>query len=556
MGQAVGIEEDKQKLSIGKALIRRFCTPDKEGNRVSAEQEPEKWGLFEQYNKRDVEAERALLKRFLPWPMPEREQLLWQQDIKMNSAGVRVETRLIDAARMVWADEKSELTDEAMSISGLDNPASVAQLRAWLAAEMGGDEVSVRKEDVKDLLSEPSTPQSVRRMLEIRQRLGKTSVAKYDTLAAMTSSDDDRRVRGLLQFYGAHTGRWSGRGIQVQNLPKPNMNAESLDLMREQMLRDDIDYHTKRQILNLCFGNLPDTLSQLIRTTLIAKEGNTLAVADYSAIEARVVAWLAGEEWVNQVFKTHGKIYEAAASQMFQVPLETIAKGQANYGLRAKGKVATLALGYGGGASALIHMGALKMGLQENELPDIVTRWRTANPHIRALWYNLENAALDVVQNGTVTEVNGLILRLEVSPLTRSDWYLTIELPSGRKLFYPRPKLVSGKFEKPQVAYQALSKSGGRYESTWGGPLTENVVQAIARDCLAHLLLRINDSLRFDRTQGVRFHVHDEVVLEVPKPLDENYLKVMLSLMAAPISWARGLVLKGEGFISNYYRKD
>lgn len=285
MGQAVGIEEDKQKLSIGKALIRRFCTPDKEGNRVSAEQEPEKWGLFEQYNKRDVEAERALLKRFLPWPMPEREQLLWQQDIKMNSAGVCVETRLIDAARMVWADEKSELTDEAMSISGLDNPASVAQLRAWLTAEMGGDEVSVRKEDVKDLLSEPSTPQSVRRMLEIRQRLGKTSVAKYDTLAAMTSSDDDRRVRGLLQFYGAHTGRWSGRGIQVQNLPKPNMNAESLDLMREQMLRDDIDYHTKRQILNLCFGNLPDTLSQLIRTTLIAKEGNTLAVADYSAID-------------------------------------------------------------------------------------------------------------------------------------------------------------------------------------------------------------------------------------------------------------------------------
>lgn len=561
MGKAVGLPEDKRKLSAGKALIRRFCKPDKDGRRVTRAREPEKWALFEEYNRMDVEAERELERRFAPWPLPEREQRLWEQDARMNAAGVKVDLELVEAARAVWEDEKAELLSEAALISGLDNPNSLAQLKLWLAGELGeGAPETLRKDDVTALIGSEQTPACARRMLEIRQRLGKTSVSKYDAL--YERARDNGRARGLLQFYGAHTGRWAGRGIQVHNLPKATLHDEELDYARKLLKSGVKAPRAARQALNLCFGSLPDTLSQLVRTALIADGDGAFVVADYSAIEARVVAWLAGEEWVNEVFATHGRIYEATASQMFGVPLERIRKGNPEYALRAKGKVATLALGYGGGTSALIAMGALRMGLAEEELPDIVSRWRNANSRICALWHSLERAAVETVRTGAPRQVRGLTLRWEAAidegyealAAQRAERasYLTIELPTGRKLFYPRPKLEENKFGKEAVFFQAQGAGGWRYQSTWGGTLTENVVQAIARDCLAELLL----SIEGEGVGATRFHVHDEVIVEAPARDAQRRLETLLALMERPIPWAPGLKLKGAGFVSPYYKKD
>lgn len=556
MGAAVGIEEDKQKLKTGKALIKRFSCPDGKGRRVLPAQEPEKWALYQEYNRNDVEAERALEKRFAPWPLPDAEQRLWEQDAMLNAGGTGVDRELVQAARTVWSEEKDELLEEAVRISGLNNPNSTAQLKAWITAELNSDApVSIRKEDVKDLLKDAATPDTARRMLEIRQRLGKTSVSKYDALEALTSPEDSR-VRGLLQFYGAHTGRWSGRGIQVHNLPKPSLTAEALDYART-LLREGTNRPAyARQALALCFGNMPDTLSQLIRTVLVPAPGNRFIVADFSAIEARVVAWLAGETWVNEVFATHGKIYEAAAAQMFGVPIDSIRKGQPNYPLRAKGKVATLALGYGGGAQALVNMGALKMGLTEEELPEIVTRWRQANSHIKTLWYELQDATVETVRTGARQDAKGLKFLLEASACAPQDRYLTVELPAGRKLFYPAPRIDVGTYGGEELAYKAQGKGGFNYVHAWGGTMTENVVQAIARDCLAEVLRRIADRMPFNASQGIRFHVHDEVIVEVGEGEAGERLAQLLAIMAEPIPWAPGLLLKGDGFTTDYYRKD
>ncbi len=555
MGEAVGIPEDKKKLATGKALIKRLSCPDSQGRRVLPSQEPEKWQMYQEYNRNDVEAERALERRFAPWPLPEREQRLWEQDALLNATGVAVERPLVEAARRLWAAEQAELLDEATLISGLDNPNSTAQLKAWLSAEMGGAApVSIRKDDVKELLAGEDPTDAARRMLELRQRLGKTSVSKYDALDTLTAPEDSR-VRGLLQFYGAHTGRWSGRGIQVHNLPKPTMTPEQLDYARELLRRGITNPAEIRQTMALCYGSLPDALSQLIRTMLIPAPGNRFVVADYSAIEARVVAWLAGETWVNEVFATHGKIYEAAASQMFGVPLDSIRKGEPNYGLRAKGKVATLALGYGGGPTALVNSGALKLGLTEAELPDIVARWRKANSRIRALWYDLQKAALDTVRSGARSDVKGMTLWLECAMHAPQDRHLTIRLPAGRKLFYPAPQVAVGTYGE-ELAYKTQGKGGFVYTRAWGGTLVENVVQAIARDCLAEVLLRIQERMPFGPGEGIRFHVHDEVILEVVASHAEARLQEMLAMMAEPIPWAPGLVLKGDGFVSEYYRKD
>lgn len=542
-GKAVGLPQDKQKLAAGKALIRYFCVPCKptknNGNRTwnLPKHAPEKWELFKGYCRQDVVAEHNILRRLEQFPMPEEEERLWQMDVRMNAFGVRVDEELTDGALYIDERSRQDLMGEAMGITGIDNPNSTVQLMEWLEKNGTGTD-NLRKATVTDLLAgQPAD--NVKRMLEIRQQLGKTSVKKYE--AIRKAKGEDGRVRGLTQYYGANrTGRWAGRLVQMQNLPRNYIGT--LDEARK--LVEQKNYEGLRMI----YGNVPDTLSQLIRTAFIPSEGNKFVVADFSAIEARVIAWLAGEQWVNEVFATHGKIYEATASQMFHVPVEKIKKGNPEYSLRQKGKVATLALGYQGGTAALIAMGALDMGLTEEELPDIVARWRNANRRICDLWYRVEQAALMAMQTAQPQAVNGLVFSLE-GDLLYGQTFLTVQLPSGRKLFYPKPFLQENQFGKLALHYYSTgsSKKWG-VESTYGGKMTENIVQAVARDCLAETLKRIED-----RGLHVVFHVHDEVIIDAP---EETTVDEICGLMAEPIPWAPGLILKGAGFEGQYYKKD
>ena len=547
-GKAIGLPQDKQKLAAGKALIRYFCVPCRptktNGNRTWNQpwHAKEKWELFKEYNRQDVVTERAILNRLEQFPMPEAEQKQWQMDVLMNAFGVRVDTELIEGALYIDAVSTQELTEEAVRITGLGNPNSGAQLVPWLNTQCGRERFQdIQKATVADALDHREDyPEDVRRMLEIRQQLGKTSIKKY--VAMDTAKGEGDRVRGLTQYYGANrTGRWAGRMVQMQNLPRNYL--KTLDYARD--LVKDKNYAG----LKLLYGNVPDTLSQLIRTAFIPSEGNKFVVSDFSAIEARVIAWLAGEQWVNEVFATHGKIYEATAAQMFGVPVERIAKGNPEYSLRQKGKVATLALGYQGGTSALIAMGALNMGLTEDELPDIVSRWRQANPRIRDLWYAVENAALAAMETARPQAIRGLIFALE-GDLLYGQSFLTVRLPSGRKLYYPKPFLKENQFGKQALHYYTVGQQTRKWEvaSTYGGKMTENIVQAIARDCLAVTLERI-----YDRGLQTVFHVHDEVIIDAPM---ETTVEEICDLMAEPIPWAPGLILKGAGFESSYYMKD
>lgn len=543
-GKAVGLPQDKQKLAAGKALIRYFCTPCKPSKSNGGrswnlpQHAPEKWELFKDYNRQDVVTEREILRRLNRFPMPEDEVRLWQLDVKMNAFGVRVDTGLIEGA--LWIDEESRavLEKQAVELTGLQNPNSTAQLLPWLEKK-GVPLPNLTKDTVAEALR-GELPEGVRGALEIRQQLGKTSVKKYDAMENARCKDD--RVRGLTQYYGANrTGRWAGRMVQMQNLPRNYI--KTLDYARK-LVREKNYSGVK-----LLYGNVPDILSQLIRTAFIPSEGNKFVVADFSAIEARVIAWLAGEQWVNEVFATHGKIYEATASQMFGVPVEKIAKGNPEYGLRQKGKVATLALGYQGSEAALIRMGALEMGLTEEELPEIKNRWRQANPRIVDLWRQMEQAAVTAVQTTQPQGINGLIFALE-GDIVYGQSFLTVRLPSGRKMFYARPFLQENQFGRPAVHYYSVNQETKKWvvDSTYGGKLTENVVQAIARDCLAETLRRIEA-----KGLQVVFHVHDEVIIDAPA---KTTVEEICSLMAEPISWAPGLILKGAGFESQYYMKD
>lgn len=552
-GKAIGLPQDKQKLATGKALIRYFCVPCKptrtNGGRTWNQpwHDPDKWELFKEYCRQDVVTEREILKRLNMFPMPEEEERLWRLDIAMNAYGVRVDTGLIAGALHVDQISTEKLTAEAIALTGLENPNSGAQLVPWLNAHYKGhpDDPNLlqdlQKATVEEVLKDrENLPEDVARMLEIRQQLGKTSVKKYVAMDIARGEGD--RVRGLTQYYGANrTGRWAGRLVQLQNLPRNYI--KTLDYARELVKAGNYDG------LRLLYGNVPDTLSQLIRTAFIPSEGHKFVVADFSAIEARVIAWLAGEQWVNEVFATHGKIYEATASQMFGVPVDRITKGNPEYALRQKGKVATLALGYQGSTAALIAMGALKMGLTEEELPDIVSRWRNANKRICALWYAVENAALAVMQTAQPQGIRGLIFALE-GDLVYGQSFLTVRLPSGRKLYYPKPFLKENRFGKQAIHYYAVGQQTRKWEvdSTYGGKMTENIVQAIARDCLAVTLHRIAD-------KGLQtvFHVHDEVIIDAPM---ETTVDEICGLMAEPIPWAPGLILKGAGFESQYYMKD
>lgn len=544
-GRAIGLPEDKQKLSIGKALIRYFCVPCKPtrsngGRRWNLpEHAPEKWELFKDYCVQDVVTEKEILNRLEFFPMPEEEEKLWQMDVLMNAYGVRVDRELIRGALRIDAACTEELTEEAIALTGLQNPNSTAQLLPWLS-ENGLALKTLQKADVAEALEKENLSPTVRRVLEIRQQLGKTSIKKYVAMDSAMGSGD--RVRGLMQYYGANrTGRWAGRLVQMQNLPRNYI--KTLDGARKIVKAGNYAG------LKMIYGNVPDTLSQLIRTAFVPSEGNKFVVADFSAIEARVIAWLAGEQWVNEVFATHGKIYEATASQMFHVPIDRIAKGNPEYALRQKGKVATLALGYQGGTNALIAMGALNMGLTEEELPDIVARWRQANKRICALWSAVEQAALAAMQTAQPQGIQGLIFALE-GEMVYGQCFLTVTLPSGRKLFYPKPFLQENQFGRPAIHYYTVGQQTHKWEvtSTYGGKMTENIVQAIARDCLAETLRRIDA-----KGLQVVFHVHDEVIIDAPM---ETTVEEICQLMAEPISWAPGLILKGAGFESSYYMKD
>lgn len=547
-GKAIGLPEDKQKLTTGRALIRYFCVPCKptrtNGGRTWNQpwHDADKWNLFKEYCKQDVVTEREILKRLDLFPMPEAEERLWQMDVMMNAYGVRVDTGLIDGALYIDGISTQKLTGEAVALTGLSNPNSQQQLLKWLQ-DNGTETDNLRKDTVSSLLS-GQPPETVKRMLEIRQQLGKASLKKYAAMDVQRGEGD--RVRGLTQYYGGNrTGRYAGRLTQMQNLPRNYL--KTLDYARNLVKAKNNDG------VRLLYGNVPDTLSQLIRTAFIPSEGRKFVVADFSAIEARVIAWLAGEQWVNEVFATHGRIYEATAAQMFGIPVDKIVKGSPEYEYRAKGKVATLALGYQGGTAALIRMHALENGLTEDELPDIVKRWREANPRIRDLWYSVENAALAVMRTAQPQGLNGLIFALE-GDLIYGQSFFTIRLPSGRKLYYAKPFLKDAEDPRgrlrPALHYYGVSQQSKKWvvDSTYGGRLVENVVQAIARDCLAVTLERIAA-----RGLQVVFHVHDEVIIDAPPELTVDEIR---ALMAEPIPWAPGLALKGAGFESQYYKKD
>lgn len=550
-GKALGLSEDKQKLNTGKALIRYFCVPCKptksNGGRTRnyPQHDLEKWRLFKEYNAQDVVTEMEIEKRLSSIPVPDFVQKQWETDLIINLRGVAVDMPFVDGALVMDAQVKSELMQEATEISELDNPNSVKQLTAWLNKETSSDVelTDLRKATVSEMLNRDDNSPDVQRMLEIRQELGKTSTKKYNAIKSCVCPDN--RVRGLLQFYGANrTGRWAGRLVQVQNLPRTY--TDPIELARDLVT----DRQTKA--VRMIYGNVSDTLSQLIRTAFVASPGNVLIDADFSAIEARVISWLAGEKWRLDVFKSHGKIYEASASQMFGVPIDRIKKGNPEYSLRAKGKVAELALGYQGSSGALIAMGALNMGLTEEELPDIVNRWRTANSHIRDLWYDMDGAAVDVIQNGGCQRVHGLWLAREYDGTTGSCSF-TITLPSGRKLYYNDPKIGENRWGNPSITYMGVNEKNkwGRIE-TYGGKLTENCVQAIARDCLAEAIERLE-------TAGfpIVFHVHDEVVIDIkPYAAHEDMLNQVVQIMRQPPIWAQDLPLNADGWVGDFFTKD
>lgn len=545
-GEALGLPQDKRKLGIGSSLIRTFCVPcaptKANGNRTRTlpHHEPERWELFNGYCGQDVVTEMEIECRLSAFPVPDGEQKLWELDQLINARGVCVDVELVNGALEISDAATGQLRKEASSLSGLDNPNSVAQLLSWYESETGQPLEDLRKGTVKDLLAGDVSNPDVRRVLEIRQELGKTSVKKY---AAMQNAVcNDGRIRGLLQFYGANrTGRWAGRLVQVQNLPRNYI--ETLSLARGYVKNSNAD------MLRFTYGNVPDTLSQLIRTAFTPSDDNTFLVADFSAIEARVIAWFAGETWRQDVFATHGKIYEASASQMFNVPIEKIKKGNPEYALRQKGKVAELALGYGGSAGALIAMGALSMGLTEDELPDIVSRWRQSNKRIVDLWYKLDNAAVECLQTAQTIGVSGVIFAREGDYNTGQD-FLTITLPSGRKLFYAKPFLAPNRWGNNSIHYYGIGQQTKKWceLETYGGKLTENIVQAIARDCLAVAMQRLEE-------QGFRivFHVHDECILDMQRGAS---LEEACAVMGQPISWAPGLLLRADGFETEFYKKD
>lgn len=541
VAKAMHFDEDRQKDTRGKALIRYFCLPCKptkaNGGRTRnyPKDAPDKWEIFKEYNRQDVVVERAIRDKLVNLRPPDFEHENWLIDQAINRNGIMVNQTLVDNAIRLSGEYREKLLARAMEITGLDNPNSPLQVKGWLEERLGCTVDSLSKAAVADMLAE-DIPDDVREMLSIRQKISKSSIKKYD--AMRMAACQDSRIRGMFQFYGAaRTGRFAGRIVQLQNLPRNSM--PDLDLARSMVLDGDLE------ALEMCYDDVQDVLSQLIRTALEAPPGKRFIVADFSAIEARVIAWLAGEEWEMKAFAEGKDIYCATASAMFGVP---VVKHGVNGELRQKGKVATLACGYGGGIGALKAMGADKMGLTDDELQTVVRKWREASPHIVKLWADVENAAMNAV-SGIPTTIRQKSLHFHVE-----DDALYIELPSGRHLVYLHPHLGQNRFGSDAILYTGLGGSkttAGRWGTleTYGGKLSENLVQAIARDCLCAAMKRLTDA-----GYKICAHIHDEVILEMPE--GKGGLDGAVRIMCQNEPWNEGLVMNADGFEAKYYQKD
>ena len=533
-GVGVVLGLDKQKMSEGKDLIRYFCSPCKptksNGGRTRnlPEDAPEKWELFKTYCIRDVDVEKQIRKKLWKYPIPDKEQELYCLDQRINDRGIMVDRNLVDHAIACDLLYKDTATKRAYELSELENPNSVSQLKGWLT-EKGIEVDSLAKATVEELVDK--TEGDVQEMLKLRLAMSKTSVKKYEAIDRSVCREN--RVHGLLQFFGANrTGRWAGRLVQIHNLPQNHIS--DLELARGLVADgryDDVE---------MLYESTPNVLSELIRTAFVAKPGCRFIISDFSAIEARVLAWLAGEQWRIEVFQTHGKIYEASASAMFHVPIEEITKTSP---LRQKGKISELALGYGGSVGAMTSMGALKMGLSEEELPSLVTTWRNANPHITQFWWAVDEAAVKAVRDKKPSRVGRVAFEY-------TSGILFVTLPSGRKLSYVKPKMGVNKFGRDGITYEGIgeSKKWMRLE-TYGPKLVENIVQATSRDILAEAMLRLENA-GFD----IVCHVHDEVVLEVPN--GTSSIEEINEIMAVNPVWADALPLSAAGFESPFYKKD
>lgn len=534
---------DKQKDARGKALINYFskpCKPTKANGgrtRNRPEDAPDKWAEYIEYNRQDVVVERAIRQKLIRLKPPETEHRYWLMDQWINGNGAKVDMQLVRNAIRMNQDYSAHLREEAVRITRLENPNSVAQLKRWVEDRIGETVPALDKKAVTELLEREDIPGNVRRVLEIRQLMGRTSIKKYEAMAQAVCSDG--RIHGMFQFYGAmRTGRWAGRIVQLHNLPRSSMPIDELRAARDVVLRGDLEE------LELLWDNVPDVLSQLVRTAIVAEDGCRFIVDDYSAIEARVIAWLAGEKWRQDVFAKGGDIYCASASAMFGVP---VVKHGVNGHLRQKGKIAELALGYGGGIGALKAMGADKMGLTDEELIDIVTKWRRASPSIVRFWWAVDAAVRKAVWNpGEIVTIRQGHLRFHCR-----FGALFITLPSGRHLVYVHPHIGQNRFGGEAIFYAGMeqgTRTWGELE-TYGGKLVENIVQATARDCLAAAMLRLKNA-----GYKILMHVHDEVIMEVPK--DKGSMEEVTRIMSMNEPWEKGLVKNADGFEDIYYRKD
>jgi DNA polymerase len=538
-GAALGLSEDQAKMKIGKQLIREFslpCKPTKKNGmreRNLPEHDPENWALYKSYNQRDVEAEMAICERLLRWRPMRSEQKLWALDQRINDLGIRVDITMAENAIKIGGEYRQRLIDRAVELSGLENPNSTAQVKAWLEEQEGVTVSSLNKKVIADVVAGLSEHNSIE-FMALRTEFSKSSVKKYEAITR--AACQDQHVHGCFQFAGAgRTGRWAGRLVQLQNLPQNHL--EDLDVAREIVADGD------GETLELLYPNVQGTLSELIRTALIPEEGHRFIVADYSAIEARVLAWLCGEQWRLDVFENGGDIYCASASQMFKVPVE---KHGINGHLRQKGKVAELALGYGGNIGALKAFGADKMGMTDEDMAETVELWRNASPHVVAFWKDLERAAIRCVVKKvpTISTVGHIRFDFE-------DGVLWMSLPSGRRIAYWGAEHTENKKGFKSLTYMGMEQKSRKWEriETWGGKLVENLTQATARDCLKESMLALTQA-GFD----IRAHVHDEVI--ITEPVDGRAVQDVCDIMGAPISWAPGLPLRADGYETPYYKKD